>query len=275
MNVKNKISGMKLGVIGNPSDWLIASHANHDIIKEKLGVELVDIPLKELSNLIEPQRQTSLPDEFNFKSININSGDIKNAIRVYHALKELICDRGLDGGTIRCFDLIGLHKTTACLAVAKLNAEGKTFGCEGDVPALISMVLLKTVSSRPVFMANPSKIDINKNEILLAHCTLPLDMADDVQLDTHFETGLGVGVQGKIRLGTGTLFKISGSLDRYFISDVDIIKNTTDPDHCRTQVLVRLKKGVDYFLKDPIGNHHILCNGGHAKILSSFLRQFT
>jgi len=40
------------------------------------------------------------------------------------------------------------------------------------------MAILHYLTDEPVFMANPSSIDIDKNEIILAHCTLPLNMPD-------------------------------------------------------------------------------------------------
>ena len=36
----------RLGIIGAPSDWLIASAVDYDVIKEKMHIELVDIPIE-------------------------------------------------------------------------------------------------------------------------------------------------------------------------------------------------------------------------------------
>ena len=38
----------RLGIIGKPSDWLIASHADADAVRRKLGIELLEIPMQEL-----------------------------------------------------------------------------------------------------------------------------------------------------------------------------------------------------------------------------------
>ena len=40
--------GARLGVIGRPSDWLIASGLDYDAARKKLGLELVNIPISEL-----------------------------------------------------------------------------------------------------------------------------------------------------------------------------------------------------------------------------------
>ena len=45
---RKKLQGMRIGVIGQPSDWLIASHADPMAVTDKLGARLVEIPMEEL-----------------------------------------------------------------------------------------------------------------------------------------------------------------------------------------------------------------------------------
>ena len=45
------LSGAKLGVIGKPSDWLIASQMDKALARKKLGCEILDIPIEELIEL--------------------------------------------------------------------------------------------------------------------------------------------------------------------------------------------------------------------------------
>jgi len=46
--IKNKLSSVSLGVIGQPSDWLIASEVDYLKVKEILGISLINIEMKEL-----------------------------------------------------------------------------------------------------------------------------------------------------------------------------------------------------------------------------------
>ena len=41
----------RLGIVGKPSDWLIASQVNYKDVLDKMNFELVDIPFEELSSL--------------------------------------------------------------------------------------------------------------------------------------------------------------------------------------------------------------------------------
>ncbi|GAH78251.1 unnamed protein product [marine sediment metagenome] len=46
--VKSRLASTKLGVIGKPSDWLIASDVDYNKIKDDLGISLIDIEMDEL-----------------------------------------------------------------------------------------------------------------------------------------------------------------------------------------------------------------------------------
>ena len=49
------------------------------------------------------------------------------------------------------------------------------------------------------FQANPSSINPETGEIIFAHCTIPLNMVERYELDTHFESGIGTGIRGYMK----------------------------------------------------------------------------
>ena len=246
---RRQLQGARLGIIGKPSDWLISSDADYEAVRERLGIELVDIPMQELLDTIV-------------------SNDI------YGGLKTIIDRYQLKGFTLRCFDLLTSLKTTGCLALARLNAEGYVAGCEGDVPAMLSMMIIRTLTGLSGFQANPARINPETGELLFAHCTIPLNMVESYELDTHFESGIGVGVRGFMKAGPVTLFKVSGDLNRHFVAEGSLIKNTTEPNLCRTQQVIRLadKRQATYFLTQPIGNHHIVVPGHIGWLLEEVIK---
>ena len=246
---RRQLQGARLGIIGKPSDWLISSDADYKAVRERLGIELVDIPMQELLDTIV-------------------SNDI------YGGLKTIIDRYQLKGFTLRCFDLLTSLKTTGCLALARLNAEGYVAGCEGDVPAMLSMMIIRTLTGLSGFQANPARINPETGELLFAHCTIPLNMVESYELDTHFESGIGVGVRGFMKAGPVTLFKVSGDLNRHFVAEGSLIKNTTEPNLCRTQQVIRLadKRQATYFLTQPIGNHHIVVPGHIGWLLEEVIK---
>lgn len=253
-----QLQGCRLGVIGQPSDWLISSAADYEAVRNRLGIEIVDIPLDEVLTALGTTK--------------IDGGK-EGALLIYEALRKVVDKYQLKGFTLRCFDLLSVLHNTGCLALARLNAEGLVAGCEGDVPAMLSMVVVRSLFGISGFQCNPAHIDVETGEMMLAHCTIPLDMVTRYELDTHFESGIGVGIRGYMPEGPVTLFKLSGDLTRHFVAEGQLLRCEARPNLCRTQAVVQLSNPQDarYFLTHPIGNHHILLPGHHASLLSSLL----
>jgi len=268
--VKNRLVFSKLGVIGKPSDWLIASDVDYLKVKDTLGISLIDIKMDELVKEIDQDHHFAHPKLKNIREKGFNKKSIEGALKIYSGFKAIVNKYKFDGITVRCFDLLEIYKNTGCLGLSLLNDEGIMAGCEGDIPALISMTILHFLTDEPVFMANPSSIDIGKNEIILAHCTLPLNMPDEFYLKTHFESGIGVGIKGDIREGEATIFKLSGDGKEYFVSGGEIVENLSKENLCRTQIRLRMNEDVKYFLQNSIGNHHLICRGDNSKLIREF-----
>ena len=282
-SARRQLEHTTFGVIGDPSDWLISSEVDREALSERLGISIQYIPMEELL-----EEYSSLRDEVaeswdavvRDPSLGNPTGlpsalkeSIPGAYRIYKALKGLVSAYGLNGFTIRCFDLLTAVKNTGCLALAKLNSEGLTAGCEGDIPAMISMAVGRAACGVSGFQANPSSIDPESGEIVFSHCTVPLDMVSGHELDTHFESGIGVGIRGHIPEGPVTVFKVSGDLSRHFVCEGELVSNGNRPDLCRTQVLLKLPaEAARYFLNEPIGNHHIILPGHCASVLEDLLK---
>ncbi|MBQ6208682.1 MAG: hypothetical protein IJK42_02770 [Prevotella sp.] len=269
---RRELNGCRLGIIGKPSDWLIASHADPELVKETLGINLIDIPMQELLEEIAATPLREVDETTTEESIK---KALPGANQIYEALKAIIERHRLQGFTIRCFDLLTAVHNTGCLALARLNAEGIVAGCEGDVPTMLTMKITQSLVGMTGFQANPSAIDPETGELLFAHCTIPFNMVERYEYDTHFESGIGVGIRGFMKEGPVTIFKVSGDLSRHFVAQGDLVRNQAQPDLCRTQQVIQLEDPTvaNYFLKDPIGNHHVILPGHHAELIQSFVEQ--
>ena len=264
-SARKKLAGTRIGVIGQPSDWLIASHADPMAVMDKLGARLVEIPMEELLREIAKAPSENAPAD------EPMAGNVRRsypgATQVYHALEKLVARYELGAFTLRCFDLLTAVGNTGCLALASFNADGIPASCEGDVPALLSMMIAQALTGVTGFQANPSRIDVETGQMLFAHCTVPFNMVTDWQYDTHFESGIGVGIHGNLPEGPVTVFKVDGKLGRHFAAEGELLHNQYEDNLCRTQVVLQLKpQDARYFLTDPIGNHHIILPG-HCKAL--------
>ena len=257
---------VNLGVIGKPSDWLISSNVNYSKAKEIFNINLIDIGINEVKDLYN-KVDVDLNLLNKFKNL-FSENELVKALKIYEALKIIVNKYKLKGLTIRCFDLLEPIKSTACLALGLLNDEGIIGTCEGDVPALISMFLIKNLADSESFQANPSKIMVENNEIILAHCTIPLKMCTSFRLDTHFESRIGVAIKGELLPQKIGILRIASTLDKYVILTGEIVKNLNQTNLCRTQILVKLdnNSNVKYFLTKPLGNHHIIFYSNSEKL---------
>lgn len=272
---KRILDNNNLGVIGEPSPWLIASSISKEVIKDKMDINLIDISMDELVEEIEKKEMASyIPHKEELEKKFKNKDVLNEALLFYSALKRIIKKHNLQGFTLRCFDLLIKYHNTACLALALLNEEGITAGCEGDISSLLTMHLLKAITNRPSFMANPSYIDTPKHQILFAHCTLPLNMTTSYKLLTHFESNEGIGIKGELTTGDVSICKLSYTEDKGFFGETlainGVIKeNCSLPGYCRTQILVDIdEEEFMNIFKTDFANHVVISYG---KVVDSFL----
>ena len=266
----------RIGLFGQPSDWLIASHVDRNYLRQHYDIEVVDIDLQRLIEGIKTISQAEADKVAQnivkrAKAISEPSNnDILEAAKTYLVIKRICQEEHLDALTIRCFDIVKACNTTSCLALALLNDEGIVAGCEGDMQTLLSMFLAKRLCGAVAFMANPSQLTDNSS--MLAHCTIPLTMCDETIIRTHFESGIGVAIQGLLPLTDYTLFKWGGpQLDRYFVTEAKAVEKPYSNHFCRTQITldVNLKP---YLLQHSIGNHHVIIRGRHAETIRKFMQ---
>lgn len=270
--VRRALSDSRIGLVGEPSDWLVASRPAPATVREVWGPTVVPLPLEPL--LAEPGPETATrgdPVARDFRdraegAVELQESDLLAAGAVYARLREIVEAERLDAVAVRCFDLVTRRRTTGCLALARLNEEGVVAGCEGDLVATVGMLWLQRMLHAIPWMANPSRVDADRNVLTLAHCTAARGSGQTYRLRTHFESGLGVAIQSLLPAGPVTLVRIGGErMDVLRALDGDLLRNTDHPDLCRTQVEVEVDRdALREILARPLGNHMLMVPGHHA-----------
>lgn len=275
------LGGCTIGLIGEASPWLIASGIDKEALSERCGVSFREISIGALADKYLGYREL-------WKNHTLSAGaraeldevlcrfscslegdrtteDLSDAAIMYLALASICKEEHLDAVTVKCFDLLSSCKTTACLALALLNDNGIIAGCEGDIPSICTMLAVYKALGRPSFMANPASIDSDNLSIDFAHCTIPTVMVESCTLPSHFESGIGIGINGEVPLGNYTLCKLSGkTLERSLICNGRLVKGEYLSNRCRTQVrfIFETKAEFEAFCKARVGNHIILFKRG-------------
>ena len=60
------------------------------------------------------------------------------------------------------------------------------------------------------------------------------------------------------------------NLSRHFLEKGEITKNLEEEALCRTQIVLHLDHGMDYFTTRPIGNHMTVVNGDYKEAVEEF-----
>ena len=275
------LGGCTIGLIGEASPWLIASGIDKEALSERCGVSFREICIGTLADKYLGYRElwknhalsagarAELDEVLCRFSCSLEGDrtteDLSDAAIMYLALASICKEEHLDAVTVKCFDLLSSCKTTACLALALLNDNGIIAGCEGDIPSICTMLAVYKALGRPSFMANPASIDSDNLSIDFAHCTIPTVMVESCTLPSHFESGIGIGINGEVPLGNYTLCKLSGkTLERSLICNGRLVKGEYLSNRCRTQVrfIFETKAEFDAFSKARVGNHIILFKRG-------------
>jgi len=275
----NSLKNSNIGIIGTPSDWLIASTVSEDYFNKTIK-KLVTIQLSEIFQLFE---QTDIKDtekvyeKFSRFESYVDKTELLKSLKMYVVLKKIIEKYNLNCFSIRCFDVLEKYRTTSCLALSLLNSEGIISGCEGDMQSLMTMYITKLLIGKIPFMANPSAADFIENKLTLAHCTCAIELLNHklLKINTHFESNLGTAVQGSLKQGIYTLVKFGGkNMHRSFISRARTIEHEWSGKLCRTQTVLSIDEDLKKYISNPIGNHMVLLEDDCTDILKLWYELF-
>jgi hypothetical protein len=97
----------------------------------------------------------------------INKESLKNAMRAYLALTELLCIENADGVAMNCLRR-GMLKP--CISFSLFNSNLIPAACENDLPAAYTQILGQNLIGRPGFQHNPC-YETERNHYYASHCT--------------------------------------------------------------------------------------------------------
>jgi len=274
-----KLRFSRVGLIGEPSEWLVASDIDRAFLKGRLSIELVSIGVdrlvEEIASVAAPRKAASRFTKDATMVDGPNGGDVQGAIAIYEGLRKIVDANRLSACTVRCFDLLDRLRNTGCYALSRLNDERVPAGCEGDLQSLFTLYVAFLLTDQVAFMGNVSAVDLEDRVVSMAHCTCPLSLTAQYSIQTHFESGLGVGISGDVPPGPCTVFRLGGErLNHLFVRDGEIVGRTQRDDLCRTQLRVRVDDPIDELLHAPLGNHHILVAGHHRETIERFFNRY-
>ncbi|MBN1852134.1 MAG: hypothetical protein JW829_05390 [Pirellulales bacterium] len=224
---------------------------NPELIKSRLGVDLIVVDQKRFDDLLEsvdPQKGQEEAEAWIRDAKEIiepSREDILKAARVSLALAQLMDEekaQGLAVGTCMGW----LDRGFPCLGFTKLRNRGIPAACEGDMDSLWTMMLFGFMFDIAGFQGN-STFDTSRNVVWTAHCVGPTKMdgpngpSAPYLLRSHSEVGGGVVPEIQYRIGQKISRVKLVNLDTLLVSTGTIREVPPKSTRaCRTQIVTEV-----------------------------------
>jgi L-fucose isomerase-like protein len=261
-------------------EWEITS--DFDLVKARLDIDLEVVPQEEFRSrydglsekedaracavaeqLIGGADQTGRPRP--------GDDEVRKAARVYVTMRAIIGARGADAVTILCGPWE--HNPVPCVPLTLLQDDGIPAACQGDIDALLTMMLFKRVTHWISFMGGAWS---REGKLTVNHCVLSRKMAGpDAPMQSYY---LGdyhgrhnsPTIHTDLPVGTPvTIARLTRNLEKLLLARGTVIE-ALDPDRgCRNTLIIdvadlpKLLSGVK-----GVQNHLVVAQGDHADAMA-------
>ena len=221
------------------------------------------------------------------KVLQPSDEDIFDAARASVALRRVVEAAGVDAVMMDC--LPGLQHphqhVPPCMGLMDLRNRGVPAGCESDLDATLTMMLLQYLFDRPGFQHNPT-VDTEKNHYFCAHCTSATKMRgrdaapEPYMLMNHAEAGWGC--VPRVLFSPGQEVTIAkylsvmsdSEMPQMLVYSGEIVGCPGVPQAggCRTNAETTIHELAD--VAELKGHHLIMVYGNYAKALHRFCQMY-
>jgi len=217
------------------------------------------------------------------KVVQPTKADILEAARTYFVLKRIIETEQADAMMMDC--LPGLsrpHKhPPPCMGFMSLRDEGIAAGCQADLNATLTLMLVQQLFDRPGFQQNAS-METEKNHYFGAHCTCASKLSGTTGpsqpyiLMSHAEAGWGCVPRVLWRIGQEVTMAqyLSGKTPQMYLYSGQVVgcPDISRTGGCRTNVEMTINEVDD--VCDVKGMHQIIFYGDYARELRIFCQLY-
>lgn len=275
----------------------VASEWSFEEVERRLGVEVEVVPTGDLLSRMDEVRGENVESvlrEWEPLFENFDEERLRDVARLYLAIKGFILERGADAVTINCLeDLMPRRFVTPCIALARLIDEGVVAGCEADVNALLSMLVLSYVAREPCLMGNvyffrpwpgpgfppvEERVEdvrraLEENVVRLTHDVVPLSMSEASKWVLRDYHGMGKGATAYAPLPVGrevTLLRLSPDLREAMAVRGRVVR-VGDTVHCRLSVWIKVRD-ARALAEEAYAFHYAMAYGDLTRELALFSR---
>jgi len=282
--------GTKILAVGGPAAWSEPEGAG-SVVKRVIDTwkfDIVTVTYDDVGRLIKEaradaatvRRARTRADAYLRQpgtKLETERSFVDNGLLLDEVFRALMKKAGCRALTINgCMGTImPLAETSACLTLSTLNDDGYLAFCESDFVVIPSGVLLSNISSRPVFLNDPTYP--HDGIITLAHCTAPRKMdgrkAEPARILTHFESDYGAAP--KVEMGQGVLTTniAPDFAHKRWVGLLGEIVEAPFLPICRSQIDIRYKCDDRTLAQRMPGFHWMTGYGDYTRELAYALRR--
>jgi len=216
------------------------------------------------------------------KCVEPSEADVLEAARLYVSSQRIMVEEQSDAIMIQC--LQGIQKRwfpPPCMAYMSLRDEGVVAGCQNDLDATLTMMLVQRLFDRAGFQQNAA-CNTEKNHYFGAHCTCPSKLhgpsgpAAPFILRDHAEAGVGTVPQVLWPAGERVTMAhyLSREKPEMIVYSGEVVRciDTPPAGGCRTNIEIAFD-GVDDACAMK-GMHQTVFCGDHERQLRRFCQLY-
>ena len=214
-----------------------------------------------------------------YKRIEPSEDDVLAAARVHFANKRILKD---EQGDAIMMDCLSRGELIPCMSFMTLRDEGIAAGCENDLGATLTLMLVQHLFDRPGFQHNPC-FETEENHYFASHCTCPSrlhgpDKPPSPHLLRNFAHTNEPTCVPQVFWHKGAEVTMAhylpGKLPQMLVYSGEVVKSYPMPPvgGCRTNVEITINERADAC--DVKGHHNVLFCGNWAKQLRQFAQLY-
>lgn len=162
---------------------------------------------------------------------------LEKSARIFTAFRDFLSEHGYTALAISCWSRFQeRYGVAVCGVLSRLNQHGVVATCEGDIPAVVNMIMLNAMNGERAALNDLVAFDEKDSSLNLWHCGVaPGCWADarGVTWDRHFNIGkykngewVGDGVVADIRFHGGevTIATVDNSFSNLFVMTGNVVE---------------------------------------------------
>jgi hypothetical protein len=283
--VKNFL-GTRVVALGGP--WGKYAPEAPDKARERFGLEIIDVSYDDfaprLRSALADAKQVATAEQWVERYLTLPKTRLRTdrkfvvkAFVLYQLFKDLMAEHRAPAFTIKaCMGtILPLAQTTACLSLSLLNDQGLMAFCESDFVIIPAGLLLRFVSSKPVFLHNSTFP--HQATVTCAHCTCPRRLDgktyEPVQLVTHYESEYGAAPKVDMPIGQEVTFVDPEYSTTRWMGFKGVVRSNPSYDICRSQQDVEIQGDWQKLVREVRDSHWVMVYGDYLRELGYAARK--